>query len=81
VKGYKKGQRVIAGAITPSGYSNALCGYHARTARKPHTAGSRWARRAFPLAEAAGQVQHVASVAALVLVGVVLAAVPFFVKV
>ena len=27
VKGYKEGQRVIAGAITPSGYSNAcLCG-------------------------------------------------------
>jgi threonine dehydrogenase-like Zn-dependent dehydrogenase len=28
VKGYQEGQRVIAGAITPSGYSNAcLCGY------------------------------------------------------
>jgi threonine dehydrogenase-like Zn-dependent dehydrogenase len=28
VKGYREGQRVIAGAITPSGYSNAcLCGY------------------------------------------------------
>jgi hypothetical protein len=31
VKGDKEGQRVIAGAITPSGYSNAsLCGYHAQ---------------------------------------------------
>jgi threonine dehydrogenase-like Zn-dependent dehydrogenase len=28
VRGYREGQRVIAGAITPSGYSNAcLCGY------------------------------------------------------
>jgi threonine dehydrogenase-like Zn-dependent dehydrogenase len=28
VRGYKEGQRVIAGAITPSGYSNAcLCGF------------------------------------------------------
>ena len=28
VKGYREGQRVIAGAITPSGWSNAcLCGY------------------------------------------------------
>jgi threonine dehydrogenase-like Zn-dependent dehydrogenase len=31
VKGYKLGQRVIAGAITPSGYSHAsLSGYHAQ---------------------------------------------------
>jgi threonine dehydrogenase-like Zn-dependent dehydrogenase len=31
VRGYKEGQRVIAGAITPSGYSHAsLCGYHAQ---------------------------------------------------
>src|SRR3546814_11904588 len=31
VRGYCAGQRVIAGAITPSGYSNAsLCGEHAQ---------------------------------------------------
>src|SRR3546814_4709939 len=31
VQGYREGQRVIAGAITPSGYSNAsLCGEHAQ---------------------------------------------------
>jgi threonine dehydrogenase-like Zn-dependent dehydrogenase len=31
VKGYREGQRVIAGAITPSGYSNAsLSGYHSQ---------------------------------------------------
>ena len=31
VQGYEEGQRVIAGAITPSGYSNAsLCGYHSQ---------------------------------------------------
>ena len=31
VRGYREGQRVIAGAITPSGYSNAcLCGYHSQ---------------------------------------------------
>lgn len=31
VSGYKEGQRVIAGAITPSGHSNAsLCGVHAQ---------------------------------------------------
>lgn len=31
VLGYKEGQRVIAGAITPSGYSNAcLCGQHSQ---------------------------------------------------
>jgi alcohol dehydrogenase len=31
VQGYREGQRVIAGAITPSGYSNAsLCGCHAQ---------------------------------------------------
>jgi len=31
VTGYEEGQRVIAGAITPSGYSNAsLCGYHSQ---------------------------------------------------
>ncbi|MFO1068116.1 MAG: NAD(P)-dependent alcohol dehydrogenase [Geminicoccaceae bacterium] len=31
VKGYREGQRVIAGAITPSGHSNAsLCGCHAQ---------------------------------------------------
>jgi alcohol dehydrogenase len=31
VRGYREGQRVIAGAITPSGYSNAcLCGDHAQ---------------------------------------------------
>ena len=31
VQGYKEGQRVIAGAITPSGYSNAcLCGLHSQ---------------------------------------------------
>jgi alcohol dehydrogenase len=31
VRGYREGQRVIAGAITPSGYSNAcLCGFHSQ---------------------------------------------------
>ena len=31
VSGFREGQRVIAGAITPSGYSNAcLCGYHSQ---------------------------------------------------
>jgi alcohol dehydrogenase len=31
VSGYKEGQRVVAGAITPSGYSHAsLCGFHAQ---------------------------------------------------
>ncbi len=31
VKGYREGQRVVCGAITPSGYSNAsLCGCHAQ---------------------------------------------------
>ena len=31
VSGFLEGQRVIAGAITPSGYSNAcLCGYHSQ---------------------------------------------------
>jgi len=31
VRGYQEGQRVIAGAITPSGTSNAsLCGYHSQ---------------------------------------------------
>jgi alcohol dehydrogenase len=31
VVGYREGQRVIAGAITPSGWSNAcLCGFHAQ---------------------------------------------------
>jgi len=31
VEGYEEGQRVIAGAITPSGHSNAcLCGYHSQ---------------------------------------------------
>jgi alcohol dehydrogenase len=31
VIGFREGQRVIAGAITPSGYSNAcLCGYHSQ---------------------------------------------------
>lgn len=31
VKGYSEGQRVVCGAITPSGYSNAsLCGCHAQ---------------------------------------------------
>ena len=31
VAGYEEGQRVIAGAITPSGYSHAsLCGYHSQ---------------------------------------------------
>lgn len=31
IRGYKEGQRAIAGAITPSGYSNAcLCGYHSQ---------------------------------------------------
>ena len=34
---YKEGQRVIAGAITPSGHSYAcLCGCHRRTARDEH---------------------------------------------
>jgi alcohol dehydrogenase len=34
VTGYEEGQRVIAGAITPSGYSNAsLCGCHAQDGR------------------------------------------------
>ena len=38
VKGYKEGQRVIAGAITPSGYSNAsLCGCHSQDGpNEPH---------------------------------------------
>ena len=47
VTGYQEGQRVIAGAITPSGYSHAsLCGYHSQdgagTAHgwKPPAAGS-----------------------------------------
>jgi len=31
VTGFREGQRVIAGAITPGGYSNAcLCGYHSQ---------------------------------------------------
>ena len=31
VRGYQEGQRVIAGAITPSGTSNAsLCGFHSQ---------------------------------------------------
>src|SRR3546814_11184460 len=31
VQGYQEGQRVIAGAITPSGHSAAcLCGYHSQ---------------------------------------------------
>jgi threonine dehydrogenase-like Zn-dependent dehydrogenase len=31
VTGYREGQRVVAGAITPSGHSNAsLCGFHAQ---------------------------------------------------
>src|SRR5690606_36417995 len=31
VQGYQEGQRVIAGAITPSGHSNAsLCGVHSQ---------------------------------------------------
>jgi alcohol dehydrogenase len=34
VRGYREGQRVIAGAITPSGYSNAcLCGRHSQDGR------------------------------------------------
>ncbi len=34
VEGYREGQRVIAGAITPSGYSNAcLCGWHSQDGR------------------------------------------------
>ena len=34
VQGYREGQRVIAGAITPSGYSNAsLAGCHAQEGR------------------------------------------------
>ena len=38
VSGYREGQRVIAGAITPAGYSNAsLCGDHAQDgAGTPH---------------------------------------------
>ena len=38
VAGYREGQRVIAGAITPSGYSNAcLCGQHSQDgAGTPH---------------------------------------------
>lgn len=44
VRGYREGQRVIAGAITPSGWSNATCAAAARrTAPAPRTAGSRWA--------------------------------------
>ncbi len=36
VQGYREGQRVIAGAITPSGYSNArLCGFGSQDG--PHT--------------------------------------------
>ncbi len=38
VTGYREGQRVVCGAITPSGYSNAsLCGCHAQDgAGSPH---------------------------------------------
>jgi threonine dehydrogenase-like Zn-dependent dehydrogenase len=38
VTGYREGQRVVCGAITPSGYSNAsLCGCHAQDGpRLPH---------------------------------------------
>ncbi|KKO04631.1 hypothetical protein LCGC14_0084590 [marine sediment metagenome] len=38
VKGYQEGQRVIAGAICPSGYSNAcLCGQHSQDGQsRPH---------------------------------------------
>ena len=38
VRGYREGQRVIAGAITPSGWSNAcLCGAHSQDgADEPH---------------------------------------------
>jgi threonine dehydrogenase-like Zn-dependent dehydrogenase len=38
VEGYREGQRVIAGAITPSGHSNAcLCGFHSQDgARTKH---------------------------------------------
>ncbi|WP_206456323.1 NAD(P)-dependent alcohol dehydrogenase [Aurantimonas marina] len=38
VKGYQEGQRVIAGAICPSGYSNAcLCGQHSQDGQShPH---------------------------------------------
>ena len=44
VQGYTEGQRVIAGAICPSGYSNAsLVAAIRRTARTPSTAASRWA--------------------------------------
>ena len=44
VKGYKEGQRVIAGAITPSGYSHAsLCGAHAQDGLARPMAGSRLA--------------------------------------
>ena len=37
VTGYQEGQRVIAGAITPSGYSNAsLAGYHSQDGAATH---------------------------------------------
>jgi len=36
VSGFRKGQRVIAGAITPNGYGNeCLCGYDIVTGNKP----------------------------------------------
>jgi len=44
VKGYREGQRVIAGAITPSGYSNACqCGRCAQDGPGTKHDGSRWA--------------------------------------
>ena len=43
VHGYREGQRVIAGAITPSGHSAAcLCGSTRRMAQAPGTASRRW---------------------------------------
>ena len=38
VHGYREGQRVIAGAITPSGYSNACLARRLRTGRRRHGA-------------------------------------------
>ena len=48
VRGYKEGERVIAGAICPSGYSNAACASEIRlTARRPSTFWCRMQRLTF----------------------------------
>ena len=42
VQGYEEGQRVIAGAITPSGHSYAcLCGNHSQDGAGTRTASNR----------------------------------------